>query len=41
LTALRSPTFSSLFLFAVVINVAAIAIFGSQAYRTLRKRNTI
>jgi predicted DNA-binding transcriptional regulator len=41
LTALRSQNLSSLFLFALAINVAAIAIFASQAYRTLRRRNSI
>ena len=32
---------TSLFLFATAINVAAIFIFASQAYRTLRRRNSI
>jgi|SRR5579872_254323 len=41
LIALRPETLDSLFLFAVAINVAAIGIFASQAYRTLRKRNSI
>jgi hypothetical protein len=41
LTVLRPITLSSLFLFTLAINVAAIVIFASQAYRTLRKRNSI
>src|ERR1700730_2036278 len=41
LTVLRPIALSSLFLFALAINLAAIVIFASQAYRTLRKRNSI
>jgi hypothetical protein len=41
LTLLRPGVLTSLFLFAVSINMAAIMIFASQAYRTLRKRNSI
>jgi|SRR5579862_296235 len=41
LTLLRPKVISSLFLFAVSINLAAILIFASQAFRTLRRRNSI
>ncbi len=41
LTALRPPAPNSLFLFAIAIDLAAIGIFASQAYRTLRRRNSI
>ncbi|HXQ92306.1 MAG TPA: winged helix-turn-helix domain-containing protein [Nitrososphaerales archaeon] len=41
LTLLRPGVLTSLFLFAVSINLAAILIFASQAYRTLRRRNSI
>jgi len=41
LTVLRPHVLTSLFLFAFSINLAAILIFASQAYRTLRRRNSI
>jgi len=41
LTLLRPEVVNSLFLFAASINLAAILIFASQAYRTLRRRNAI
>jgi hypothetical protein len=37
----RQEITSSLFLFAVAINVAAIVVFASQTYRTLRKEDAI
>src|ERR1700694_3789863 len=41
LTILRPPALTATYLFAIATNMAAIAIFASQAYRTLRRRNTI
>jgi hypothetical protein len=41
LTILRPAVLTSLYLFSIVINVAAIVIFASQAYRTLAKSSTI
>jgi predicted DNA-binding transcriptional regulator len=41
LTILRPPTVTSLYLFAIVINVASIVIFASQSYRTLTKSGSI
>jgi hypothetical protein len=41
LTILRPSVLSATYLFAIATNIAAIGVFASQAYRTLRKRNTI
>jgi hypothetical protein len=41
LTVLRPQAITSIFLFALAINLAAILIFASQAYRTLGKRDSI
>jgi predicted DNA-binding transcriptional regulator len=41
LTILRPQIITSLFLFALAINLAAIFIFASQAFRTFGKRNWI
>jgi hypothetical protein len=41
LTLLRPPVITPLYLFALVINIASIIIFASQAYRTLAKSSLI
>lgn len=41
LTVLRPTALSSLYVFSLVINLAAIVIFTSQVYRTLVKSNSI
>ncbi len=41
LTILRPAVLTSLYLFSIVINLAAIVIFASQAYRTLAKSGSI
>jgi len=41
LTLLRPPIITSLYLFSLIVNSAAIVIFATQAYRTLTKSSSI